>query len=116
MVDGKNLCKRRGVHPVSDGNTALSADNGIFSNQAVPANPDAGLGHAAKIVDMQDGAVHDECIVANFNPAGAGMKINTFIQVCAFSQVDIAGIPQADIFFNCSNPIHLEDHAVKNSP
>ena len=59
MVYSNDLGHWRGVNPVADCYTTLAANDGVFANETIFPNVDAGMRQVPEIVDMQNGAMHD---------------------------------------------------------
>src|SRR6266540_5472583 len=93
MIDRDDLRERRGIHAVSDLHASLAANNGIFPDQTIASDLDAGLWHVSKIIDVQDCSMHDDSPRSDLDSPRARMQINTFIQVHTVTQLDMIRKP-----------------------
>ena len=73
------------------------------------------MGHAPKIVDMQNRPVHHDSPGPDLDPVRAGMEIDSFVQVHAVTETDVVGKPQTDAAFDRGSAIHAQDQAVKQT-
>ena len=70
VVDCDHLSVWGGVYSISDGHSTLPTDDGVFADQAVAANLDAGVWKIPEIINMQHRSVHDQVLAPIPTPSG----------------------------------------------
>src|SRR5688572_21978169 len=107
MIDRDDLRERRGIDAVADLHPALPADHGIFSNEAISPDLDSRMRQVPKIIDMQNRAMHHNGPGTELDPAGTGMKIDSFIQINAMTEFYVICKPQADVALDRDGTVHV---------
>lgn len=115
VIDRDDLSQGGGVDTIADVHAALAADDGVFADQALAADGDAGVREVAEVVDMEDGAVHHDGVGSDFNPAGTGVQVSALIQVSTVPEADVIGEFQTDAIFDGGPAVHAQDEAVKEA-
>ncbi len=115
VIDGNDLCERRGIYAVPDLHAALPPDHRIFANQTIAANLYSGVRYVPKIVDMQNRSVHHDRSGSNVNAARAGMEVNSLVQIHTVTKPNVVRKPQTDATFDRSRAIHVQDEAIEQT-
>src|SRR5579859_6710574 len=109
------LYLRRDKYRIANGYTTLAAHDHRFANECVATDVDKCMRQVAEIEDVQFSVVHDRAAVANRDPAGRCVQIDTAIQIHPMTESNVARMSQAHIAFDRTHAVRTQDEAVSDS-
>lgn len=110
-----DLDERRSINIIADGNSALTAEDIEFANQAMPAYLDSRMRQATKVIDVELRVIHHKGVFTNHDPLRKGMEIYPFVEVNPAPQLNPVGVSQAHIRLNGDQAVHLEYKSIRDS-
>jgi hypothetical protein len=115
VVDRQYLHQWGSVHPVAHGDAALTTQHVQLADQTVSSNTDEGVGELPEIVNVQDSAVHHKAVLTDGDTAGAGMKIDTLIQIDIAPQLYVISKAQAHPILYGYYPVQIQNQPIQHS-
>ncbi len=112
MIDGQDLDHRRGVDTIADRDATLAPNDVVFADEAVGSDADAGMGQVPEVVDMKDGAMHDERSISDFDPVRTSVQVSVLVQVSAASEPNVSCIADPDFILDCGPAVCFQDQTV----